>query len=87
VINIISILINIKTIFNKSVVERYKIINVVREQHNNNNVKKSLIQEELNKAGVVDDIFSVCDVAYANVREDLTFVDRTKDQIFYSFFV
>ncbi len=73
---------NNETIFNKSVVERYKIINVVREQHNND-VKKSLIQEELNNVGVVDDIFIVCDVAYANVREDLTFVDRTKDQTFY----
>lgn len=73
---------NNETIFNKSVVERYTIINVSREQHNND-IKESLIQKELNNAGVVDDIFIICDVAYANVREDLTYVDRKKDQTFY----
>ena len=74
--------INMADIFNENIIKRYNIINVVRAQHDNS-IKKSLIQESLNKIGVLNDVYIICDVAYANIREDLTYVDKNSPQTFY----
>jgi hypothetical protein len=69
-------------IFNKSITDRYKIVSITRKQHDLS-ITESLIQKALNSIGVGDDIYFICDVAYANVREDLTYADRNKNQYFY----
>ena len=73
---------SIDDIFNSNITQRYTIIPINRPQHDNE-LKLSKIQKELQQHGVFDDIFLICDVAYANVREDLTFVDKKKDQTFF----
>jgi hypothetical protein len=72
----------IEGIFNKNITDRYKIVSITRKQHDNT-IKESLIQKVLKSIGIDDDIFFVCDVAYANVREDLTYVDKNYNQYFY----
>jgi hypothetical protein len=69
-------------IFKKNITDRYKIVSVSRQQHDNS-ITESLIQKALNESGVFDDIYFICDVAYANVREDLTYVNRSNNQYFY----
>jgi hypothetical protein len=68
-------------IFNDNINSRYLIIPIHRKQHDKDTIE-SLIQNKLNDNGVLDDIYLVCDVAYANVREDLTYVKKT-NQYFY----
>lgn len=61
---------------------RYSSQSCERPQHKYVNVdgekewQKSYIQDTLVKMGVDDTIFIVCDVAYANVREDLRFISH-----------
>jgi hypothetical protein len=66
---------------NENILARYQAYNVVRAQHDFT-IKKSLIQECFINAGIVNDVFFICDVAYANVREDLKFVTNST-QTFY----
>jgi hypothetical protein len=67
---------------NENVLARYQAYNVVRPQHDFT-VTTSLIQECFQKAGIVNDVFFICDVAYANVREDLKYADERSTQTFY----
>ena len=75
----------IKTHLNPNIQQRYEAFYIERSQHNitNEEMKKSFLQECFRKAGLLDDIFFICDVAYANVREDLKFADLNENQTFY----
>jgi len=53
--------------------DRYKIYKIYRPQHTSD--PKCYLQLALKAAGIEDDVFFICDVAYANVREDLTNVE------------
>ena len=66
---------------NDNIQTRYQAYNVVRKQHDFT-IPRSLIQECLVNAGIVNDVFFICDVAYANVREDLKFANGSP-QTFY----
>jgi len=66
----------------ENISSRYEVRYVSREQHDFSK-KESLIQQALNDMGVSDDVFIVCDVAYANVREDLKFANSSNSQTFY----
>ncbi len=61
--------------FQKSVTDRYKIYKINRAQHDSSKTQ-SFIQLSLQDAGIEDDVFFICDVAYANVREDLTYTAK-----------
>ena len=59
-----------------SIENRYTTKYISRPQHQFDNTK-SLLQEYFGQIGLIDDIFFICDVAYANVREDLKFASPT----------
>jgi hypothetical protein len=61
---------------NASLQSRYTAKYIARPQHQYENAK-SLLQEYFAEIGLIDDIFFICDVAYANVREDLKFANTT----------
>jgi hypothetical protein len=61
---------------NTSLKSRYITKHISRPQHQYN-VSYSLLQEYFAEIGLIDDIFFICDVAYANVREDLKFANPT----------
>ena len=67
---------------NTDIRDRYECINIAREQHDFG-LEYSEIQKALQNIGVIDDVFFICDVAYANIREDLKFSDKTLGQTFY----
>ena len=75
----------IKSHLNPNIQQRYEAFYIERPQHSitDAEMKKSLLQECFRKAGLLDDIFFICDVAYANVREDLKFADLNESQTFY----
>jgi hypothetical protein len=64
------------------ITDRYECINISREQHDFT-LEYSEIQKALQLAGVIDDVFFVCDVAYANIRQDLKFSNKSLGQTFY----
>ena len=69
---------------NKNISDRYIASYIRRPQHEFGvPFNKSLLQEYFRENTIVDDIFFVCDVAYANVREDLKFADSGSLQTFY----
>lgn len=72
----------IKEHLNENIKSRYEAFYIDRPQHKYD-LDRSLLQECFRRAGLLDDIFFICDVAYANVREDLKFVDNTVSQTFY----
>ena len=75
----------VQTHLNENLSSRYEVFYVPRPQHKvqEPEYKNSKIQECLRKAGILDDVFFICDVAYANVREDLKFVNKAERQTFY----
>ena len=72
----------IKENLNQNIKSRYEAFYIEREQHKYD-IKKSFLQECFRNAGLLDDIFFICDVAYSNVREDLKFVNESFSQTFY----
>ena len=75
----------ISTHLNDSITSRYVSFSVIRKQHDYKEETKhtSFLQEKFQEIGIQDDIFFICDVAYANVREDLKFADPSLRQTFY----
>ena len=63
----------IPELFNESVKARYVIHTIDRPQHSPQTESK--IQKALNISNVNDDIYIICDVGYANVREDITLIN------------
>jgi hypothetical protein len=73
-------------LFHQSIKDRYIIHTIYRPQHDDTDQDKSKIQHALNVSNVTNDIFIVCDVGYANVREDITLInnsENTNPQKFY----
>jgi hypothetical protein len=69
---------------NATISGRYIAKYIVRPQHKfDAPYNVSLLQEHFRKENILDDIFFVCDVAYANVREDLKFANSELPQTFY----
>ncbi|MCJ7801445.1 MAG: hypothetical protein MUP82_03705, partial [Candidatus Marinimicrobia bacterium] len=69
---------------NTNISGRYTATYIERPQHKfDDPYNKSLLQEHFQKNNILDDVYFVCDVAYANVREDLKFADLNKPQKFY----
>jgi hypothetical protein len=68
---------------NENINQRYKAHYIIRPQRSYRTIQKSLIQEYLRESGILTDVFFVCDVAYANVREDLKFAQKDLSQTFY----
>ena len=69
---------------NENIGSRYVAKYIERPQHKfDAPYDKSLLQEYFIEKNILDDIFFVCDVAYANVREDLKFADGNNKQTFY----
>jgi len=69
---------------NDNIGSRYIAKYIERPQHKfDAPYDKSLLQEYFIEKNILDDIFFVCDVAYANVREDLKFADGNNKQTFY----
>ena len=72
----------IQTHLNSNIKSRYEAFYIDRPQHKYN-INQSLLQDHFRSVGLLDDIFFICDVAYANVREDLKFVNESLPQTFY----
>ena len=72
----------IKEHLNENIKSRYEAFYIDRPQHKYD-LDRSLLQECFRSAGLLDDIFFICDVAYANVREDLKFAKKEYSQTFY----
>ena len=70
------------THLSEEIQQRYAAYYVSRHQHDFSK-NTSLLQECFQNAGLVNDIFFICDVAYANVREDLKFASDKIAQKFY----
>ena len=69
-------------LFNESVKSRYIIHTIDRPQHSQQ--IESKIQKALNTSNVTEDIYIICDVGYANVREDITLINNgSNPQKFY----
>ena len=69
---------------NATISDRYIAAYIERPQHKfDAPYNKSLLQKHFQDNNILDDIFFVCDVAYANVREDLKFANPTLSQTFY----
>jgi hypothetical protein len=69
---------------NENIGSRYIAKYIERPQHKfDAPYDKSLLQEYFIEKNILDDIFFVCDVAYANVREDLKFASSELQQTFY----
>ena len=66
----------IQTHLNSNIKSRYEAFYIDRPQHKYN-INQSLLQDHFRSVGLLDDIFFICDVAYANVREDLKFVNES----------
>ena len=63
---------------NATISDRYIAAYIERPQHKfDAPYNKSLLQKHFQDNNILDDIFFVCDVAYANVREDLKFFSKT----------
>jgi len=74
----------VSTHLNKNISDRYVAAYIERPQHKfDAPYNKSLLQKHFQDNNILDDIFFVCDVAYANVREDLKFANPTLSQTFY----
>ena len=75
------------TLFNQSINDRYIIHTISRPQHDTDNDQNiSKIQRALANSNVTNDIFIICDVGYANVREDIKLINdetNTSNQKFY----
>jgi hypothetical protein len=65
-------------IFNDNINEKYIIHTIHRPQHSTD-YPFSKIQQALNSSSVLEDIFIVCDVAYANVREDIKQINNREN--------
>ena len=71
-------------IFNVEVKNDYEIITYNNKNISNIPKDKSVLQVELNRLGITEDVFIICDVAYSWIKKDLEKANSdNKEQIFW----
>jgi len=75
----------IKKHLNDNITTRYEPFYIERKQYKppETLVEVSLLQNKFRELGILNDVFFICDVAYANVRQDLKFANERESQTFY----